>query len=150
MVKHCVSSTRHHEETDKDQRDDGIIIDSLDLSSLPLPWYRSHSLWTNLMARTFDETYKCHANFLEAHPAISTRMRSVLCDWLIEVKQNPTKAPVESPLLLRCAKCIIFIEKAIIWPSPTSISICAIPISCRRRNCNSWASLLSSSLRRSK
>lgn len=88
MVKHSVSSTRHHEQTDKDQRDDGIIMDSLDLSSLPLPWYRSHSLWTNLMARTFDETYKCHSNFLEAHPAISTRMRSVLCDWLIEVRQR--------------------------------------------------------------
>jgi hypothetical protein len=39
-----------------------------------------------MMAKTFDETYKCHSNFLDAHPAITNKMRSVLCDWLIEVK----------------------------------------------------------------
>ena len=89
MVKHCVSaSSRHHEATEIEEEDDGIIVDSLDLSSLPLPWYRSHSLWSHLISRTFDETYKCHSNLLDAHPAISTRMRSVLCDWLIEVNER--------------------------------------------------------------
>jgi hypothetical protein len=38
-----------------------------------------------MMAKTFDETYKSHSNFLDAHPAITTKMRSVLCDWMIEV-----------------------------------------------------------------
>lgn len=83
MVKHSLSECNNEEEADQD---DGIIIDHLDLSSVPYPWYRSHSLWTNMMAKTFDETYKCHSNFLDAHPAITTKMRNVLFDWLIEVK----------------------------------------------------------------
>lgn len=85
MVKHSLSTCNNEKE---DDRDDGIIIDHLDLSSAPLPWYRSHSLWSNMMAKTFDERYKCHANFLDAHPCITAKMRSVLCDWLIEVKEN--------------------------------------------------------------
>jgi len=84
MVKHS-SATCNNEEED---RDDGIIIDHLDLSTAPLPWYRSHALWSNMMAKTFDETYKCHTSFLDAHPAITAKMRSVLCDWLIEVKNE--------------------------------------------------------------
>lgn len=82
IMKHCLTSCKTDEEED---RDDGIIIDHLDFSSVPLPWYRTHTLWSNMMAKTFDETYKCHSNFLDAHPVITTRMRSVLCDWLIEV-----------------------------------------------------------------
>jgi hypothetical protein len=84
MVKHSISACRDEEE----DQDDGIIIDNLDLSSVPLPWYRSHKLWSNMIAKTFDETYKCHSNFLDAHPAITIKMRSVLCDWLIEVKRK--------------------------------------------------------------
>jgi hypothetical protein len=84
MVKHSLATCNNEEE----DRDDGIIIDHLDLSTAPLPWYRSHALWSNMMAKTFDETYKCHTSFLDAHPAITTKMRSVLCDWLIEVKNE--------------------------------------------------------------
>ncbi|CAF1109898.1 unnamed protein product [Adineta steineri] len=84
MVKHSISTCNKKEE---DDQDDGIIIDHLDISSVPLPWYRSHALWSNMMAKTFDETYKCHSNFLDAHPAITSKMRSVLCDWLIEVSE---------------------------------------------------------------
>jgi hypothetical protein len=80
MIKHSLS-TCDPEEEDRDDE----IIDHLDLS-VPLPWYRSHTLWSNMMAKTFDEIYKCHSNFLDAHPAITAKMRSVLCDWLIEVK----------------------------------------------------------------
>ncbi|CAF0974010.1 unnamed protein product [Adineta ricciae] len=83
MVKHSVNTSNKEEE----DHDDGIIIDQLELSSVPFPWYRSHTLWSNMMAKTFDETYKCHANFLDVHPAITTKMRSVLCDWLIEVSE---------------------------------------------------------------
>ena len=54
-------------------------------SNSSLPWYRSHTLWSNMIRRTFDERYRSHGNFLDAHPAITTKMRSVLCDWLIEV-----------------------------------------------------------------
>jgi len=71
--------------TEEEDQDDGIIIDHLDLPSAPLPWHHSHALWLNMMARTFDETYQCHSNFLDEHPAITAKMRSVLCDWLIEV-----------------------------------------------------------------
>jgi hypothetical protein len=81
MIKHSLSTFNPEED-----EDDGMIIDHLDISSVPLPWYRSHTLWSNMMAKTFDETYKCHSNFLDAHPAITNKMRSVLCDWLIEVK----------------------------------------------------------------
>ncbi len=84
MIKHSLSTCS----TEGEDQDDEIIIDHLDLSSVPLPWYRSHSLWSNMMAKTFDEIYKCHSNFLDAHPAITTKMRSVLCDWLIEVKDK--------------------------------------------------------------
>ncbi|CAF3901604.1 unnamed protein product [Rotaria sp. Silwood2] len=83
MVKYSLSTCNNEE----DDQDDGIIIDHLDLSSVPFPWYRSHPLWSNMMAKTFDETYKCHSNFLDAHPAITTKMRCVLCDWLIEVAE---------------------------------------------------------------
>ncbi len=79
MIKHSLSTCNTEED-----RDDGIIIDVS--PSAPLPWYRSHALWSNMMAKTFDETYKCHSNFLDAHPAITAKMRSVLCDWLIEVE----------------------------------------------------------------
>ncbi|UJR28985.1 hypothetical protein I4U23_010203 [Adineta vaga] len=48
-------------------------------------WYHSHQLWLNLMNKTHDKTYKCRHNFLESHPSITTKMRSVLFDWLIEV-----------------------------------------------------------------
>lgn len=51
-----------------------------------LPWYRSHAFWSNMIRRTLDERYRSHGNFLDAHPAITTKMRSVLCDWLIEVE----------------------------------------------------------------
>ena len=77
MIKHSLSTCNPEDE----DQDDGIILDL----SVPLPWYRSHTLWSNMMAKTFDETYKCHSNFLESHPAITAKMRSVLCDWLIEV-----------------------------------------------------------------
>jgi hypothetical protein len=50
------------------------------------PWYQSHRLWSNMMSKTHDKTYKCRANFLDSHPSITTKMRSVLFDWLIEVK----------------------------------------------------------------
>ena len=86
MLKHSLS-TYNNDDDDEDQ-DDGIIIDHLDLSSVPYPWYRFHSLWSNMMAKTFDEQYKCHSNFLDAHPAITPKMRSILCDWLIEVKNQ--------------------------------------------------------------
>ncbi|UJR20666.1 hypothetical protein I4U23_023787 [Adineta vaga] len=80
MVKHTCNK-------ESDDHDDGIIIDHLNISSVPLPWHRSHVLWSNMIAKTFDETYKCHANFLDVHPAITPRMRCVLCDWLIEVSE---------------------------------------------------------------
>ena len=114
MVKHSLS-TREDEEDDS--QDNGITIESLDQSLMPLPWYRSHSLWSNLMIKTFDETYKCHSNFLDAHPSITTRMRSVLCDWLIEVNDallNVRKVDLLRSSHYRCAKCIIFIAKATI------------------------------------
>lgn len=83
MIRHTSSTCSNN---DDDDQDDGIIIDHIDLSCVPYPWYRSHSLWSNMMAKTFDETYKCHSNFLDAHPSITAKMRSVLCDWLIEVR----------------------------------------------------------------
>lgn len=73
MVKHCLTTTTN------DDNDE----DPTDLSS----WSHFHPLWTNLLQKTFDPTYKCHSNYLDAHPAITTKMRSVLCDWLIEVSE---------------------------------------------------------------
>ena len=119
MVKYS-SSTRHHEEkeiNDESKDQDGqIIIDHLDLSSLPPPWYRSHPLWSNLMSKTFDEKYKTHSNFLDAHPAISNKMRSVLCDWLIEVNQQEIffHSMKHKCSCFRFQKFIIYIEKLII------------------------------------
>jgi len=65
-----------------DEIDDGEIIEH---STVPKPWYRSHALWSNMMVKTLDKIYKCRSNFLDVHPAITVKMRSVLCDWLIEV-----------------------------------------------------------------
>ena len=111
MIKHSLSTCN----TEEDDQDDGIIIDHLDESSAPLPWYRSHALWTNMMAKTFDETYKCHSNFLDAHPAITAKMRSVLCDWLIEVEIKFSRFFIFSiKSIFRSVKFIIFIEKHII------------------------------------
>jgi hypothetical protein len=53
---------------------------------IDIPWYQSHPLWLNMMKKSLDKTYKCHGNFLDTHPTITTKMRSVLFDWLIEVK----------------------------------------------------------------
>jgi hypothetical protein len=53
---------------------------------IDIPWYQSHPLWSNMMSKTLDKTYKCHLNFLDSHSTITTKMRSVLFDWLIEVK----------------------------------------------------------------
>jgi hypothetical protein len=50
------------------------------------PWYQSHRLWSNMMTKTLDKTYQIRFNFLASHPSITTKMRSVLFDWLIEVK----------------------------------------------------------------
>ncbi|CAF4360096.1 unnamed protein product [Rotaria sp. Silwood2] len=56
-------------------------------NSIDIPWYQSHQLWSNMMIKTLDKTYKCHLNFLDSHPLITTKMRSVLFDWLIEVSE---------------------------------------------------------------
>lgn len=68
-----------------EKHDEGI--EEKNVSSNNLPWYHSHALWSNMMTKTFDERYKSHGNFLDAHPAITAKMRSVLCDWLIEVDE---------------------------------------------------------------
>ncbi|CAF2086819.1 unnamed protein product [Rotaria magnacalcarata] len=52
-----------------------------------IPCYQSHPLWSNMMIKTFDKTYKYHLNVLDSHPPITTKMRSVLFDWLIEVSE---------------------------------------------------------------
>lgn len=110
MNKHSYN-TEEEEEEEEDQ-DDGIIID---FSSVSLPWYRTHALWSNMMAKTFDETYKCQSNFLDAHPAITTKMRSVLCDWLIEVQIDFSFTLINlKKFSSRFLKFIIFIEKHII------------------------------------
>ncbi|CAF0928783.1 unnamed protein product [Rotaria sordida] len=62
-----------------------IIVNKED--SVDIPWYQSHQLWSNMMIKTLDETYKCRLNFLDSHPFITTKMRSVLFDWLIEVSE---------------------------------------------------------------
>ncbi|CAF4444265.1 unnamed protein product, partial [Adineta steineri] len=53
-------------------------------NQINIPWYQSHRLWSNMMNKTHDKTYKCRVNFLDSHPSITTKMRSVLFDWLIE------------------------------------------------------------------
>ncbi|CAF1111079.1 unnamed protein product [Rotaria sp. Silwood1] len=55
--------------------------------SVDIPWYQSHQLWSNMMIKTLDKTYKCRLNFLDSHPSITTKMRSVLFDWLLEVSE---------------------------------------------------------------
>lgn len=72
MVKHLLSTTEDEDEVE-------LSSDS------SLPWFHSNSLWTNMITKTYDQTYKSRPNFLDAHPALNTKMRSVLCDWLIEV-----------------------------------------------------------------
>ena len=57
------------------------------VESVSVPWFRNHSLWNHLITRTSDEQYHCHEDFLTVHPTITTKMRSILFDWLIEV--NP-------------------------------------------------------------
>jgi len=52
------------------------------------PWYQSHRLWSNMLTKTLDKTYKIRSNYLDSNPAITPKMRSVLFDWLIEVKKN--------------------------------------------------------------
>jgi hypothetical protein len=54
---------------------------------IDIPWYQSHHLWSNMMNKTYDKTYKCRLNFLDSHPLITIKMRSILFDWLIEVKK---------------------------------------------------------------
>ncbi|CAF0720156.1 unnamed protein product [Adineta steineri] len=56
-------------------------------NQINIPWYQSHRLWSNMMNKTHDKTYKCRVNFLDSHPSITTKMRSVLFDWLIEVSE---------------------------------------------------------------
>ena len=138
MVKHSVNTSNKEEEED---RDDEIIIGQLEFSSTLFPWYRSHALWSNMMAKTFDETYKCHANFLDVHPAITTKMRSVLCDWLIEVKQSFSIGFSCLPgkfFVCRFPKFIIFIEKHIISQLLMLINTYAIQLIYLRRNYNCW------------
>lgn len=72
MIKHLLSTTEDEDEVE-------LSSDS------SLPWFHSNSLWTNMITKTYDQTYKSRPNFLDAHPALNTKMRSVLCDWLIEV-----------------------------------------------------------------
>lgn len=48
-------------------------------------WHQSHRLWLNLLSKTLDPTYKIQSNYLQSHPLINNKMRSVLFDWLIEV-----------------------------------------------------------------
>lgn len=51
-------------------------------------WHQSHRLWTNILNKTRDKTYRIPLNFLDNHPLITNKMRSVLFDWLIEVNHN--------------------------------------------------------------
>jgi hypothetical protein len=38
-----------------------------------------------MLTKTLDKTYQIRSNYLDFHPTITTKMRSVLFDWLIEV-----------------------------------------------------------------
>lgn len=51
-------------------------------------WQQSHRLWSNILKKTLDKTYRIPRHFLDSHPTINNKMRSVLFDWLIEVKQR--------------------------------------------------------------
>ena len=51
-------------------------------------WQQSHRLWSNILNKTLDKTYRIPRHFLDSHPTINNKMRSVLFDWLIEVKQR--------------------------------------------------------------
>ncbi|CAF1162279.1 unnamed protein product [Didymodactylos carnosus] len=65
------------------------------LSTEPIPklrsetvspiWTKSNELWINMIYKTNNEVYKCRPLFLDQHPALQTKMRSVLCDWVMEV-----------------------------------------------------------------
>jgi cyclin E len=73
-----------------------------------IPWYHSHSLWSNMMIKTLDETYKCRFNFLESHSLITTKMRSVLFDWLIEVKSFSLLKNERNNLLFFLKVCEVY------------------------------------------
>lgn len=49
-------------------------------------WYQTHRLWLNLLSKTLDKTYEIRSNYLQSHSSITNKMRSILFDWLIEVK----------------------------------------------------------------
>ncbi len=51
-------------------------------------WHQSHHLWSNMLTKTLDKTYKIHSNHLDSHPMITRKMRSILFDWLIEVNNH--------------------------------------------------------------
>lgn len=102
-----------------------------------LPWYQSHDLWSNLMTKTLDKTYKSRLNFLDSHPLITKKMRSVLFDWLIEVKIFYFKFKLKKIFIfLRFVKFINFIMKLIIWLLLILINIYVIQIILQKINFN--------------
>lgn len=55
-------------------------------SPLPsLPWADRNEVWRVMIEK--DQEYKRDSNYLDKHPKLRPRMRSVLLDWLIEVSE---------------------------------------------------------------
>ena len=101
-------------------------------------WHQSHRLWSNMLTKTLDKTYKIHSNHLDSHPMITTKMRSILFDWLIEVKI--IRIVENNRLILfssqRFVKSISFIVKLIIYQLLISINIYPIQKILRKINFN--------------
>ncbi|CAF0823763.1 unnamed protein product [Didymodactylos carnosus] len=57
------------------------------LEILPSTWTKSHLLWLSMIHKTNNHVYKCQPLFLDQHPALQAKIRSVLLDWLMEVSE---------------------------------------------------------------
>uniref|UniRef100_A0A7N6ATS1 Cyclin N-terminal domain-containing protein n=1 Tax=Anabas testudineus TaxID=64144 RepID=A0A7N6ATS1_ANATE len=71
----------------------GPVLTSKDslvqLSPLPpIGWGSTEDVWLKMVCR--EQSYRHSKNFMQKHPKIQPRMRSILLDWLIEVSEAYT------------------------------------------------------------
>lgn len=60
-------------------------------------WGSSEDMWVKMINK--EQNYRHGTSFLQKHPRLEPRMRSILLDWLIEVRLYITNA---SLLLFKC------------------------------------------------
>ncbi|XP_060915356.1 G1/S-specific cyclin-E2-like [Labrus mixtus] len=83
------------EDPEKEVKMDVVDVDFISGESLvrpsplpPLRWGSSEDVWGKMVRR--EQNYSHSKSFVQKHPTIQPRMRSILLDWLIEVSEEYT------------------------------------------------------------